>query len=310
MGRETKPSRRRFLEGFSAVTTGSIVFGSAAAAGPTGRGSADGFPPSGITSWGDSATLGDGDVSTFSSVTPSGTPKYVGVHFSERAHSGLPSPAELMDLGAGTRKDGGIVGRLHGGFWSLLYDLSFPSDTPEPIEYLGLGWNSQGHLPHGVYSKPHFDIHFYFHEPEAIRSIGPRNPAPTTPPPLTSDDIAAGQIPENYRLIEGGAVVPKMGAHLAPADAPEFEDRSDASGWLKTLIWGAADVVEETPFELNFVEPMVTLDYFENHLDGVHEEEIAQPEVYPMDGWYPTAYSVRDLGGGGYAVVMQDFEHR
>lgn len=78
----------------------------------------------------------------------------------------------------------------------------------------------------------------------------------------------------------------------------------------KTLIWGAADVDDDSVFELNFVEPMVTVDSLRNHLDGVHREPITQPENYPMDGWYPTAYSLRELGDGGYAVVMEEFIER
>lgn len=312
-------SRRTFLKGIGACALGGVSVSGAASAAPPhkgkGRGGtsgrATGFPPAGITDWGDSATLGGGEISTFTAATPSGKPKFVGLHFSEGTIAELPTPAELASIGNGTVRDGGgLVAQLHGGFWSQLYDLSFPSGTPDPIEYIGFGWNSEGHLPHGVYSKPHFDIHFYFHDPEEIRTIGPQNPAPGTPDPITLGDVAEGQVPQGYELIEGGAVIPNMGAHLAPGDAPEFENRDDASGWLQTLIWGAADLDGDDSYELNFVEPMITRDFFENEVTGVHRRQIAQPETYPMDGWYPTAYSVRNLGDGGYAVVMERFERR
>ncbi|EMA63659.1 hypothetical protein C469_02351 [Halorubrum lipolyticum DSM 21995] len=107
-------------------------------------------------------------------------------------------------------------------------------------------------------------------------------------------------------MIEDGAIVPKMGAHLAPTDAPEF----DGEEWQETLIWGAADVDGDGEYENNYVEPMITVDYFQNHLDGVEKQDIAQPDVYPKDGYYPTTYTVRDLGDGGYAVVMEEFEER
>lgn len=294
------------------ATLGSATLATTATAngkGGRGKGRGGGFPPSGITSWGDTAPLGEGEIRTFASTTPSGTPKYVGLQFTEGVLPNLPSAETLAAQGGGPW-NGGLVAKLHGGLWSKLHNLDFPDAAPAPMEYVGFGWNSQGHLPFGVYSKPHFDVHFYFHGPGTIGAIGPRNPAPDTPDPITHDDIADGQIPEGYRLIEGGAVIPKMGAHLAPEDAPEFDDRDDASDWLETLMWGVADVDGDETFELNFVEPMITVDYFENHLDGVVKSEIAQPESYPMDGWYPTTYAVRDLGDGGYAVVMEEFEQR
>lgn len=307
MDREST-GRRRFLTELSGVAVGSTVLSTSAAAGKPGRGKSGkggssrtkGFPPKGITEWSKPRTLGDGQISTFASTTPSENPKYVGLHFSDGAMTNLPTPEELEDSGT----------KLHGGFMSKLYGIPFPSNAPEPFKFMGFGWNSEGHLPRGVYSKPHFDIHFYFHPPEEILEIGPRNPAPNTPPPITNENIADGQIPEDYRLIEGGAVIPNMGAHMAPVGAPEFKNRDDASNWLKTLIWGAADINDDDIFELNFVEPMVTLDFFKNHLNGVHKEEIAQPDSYPMDGWYPTAFTLRDLGDGGYAAVMQDFEEQ
>ncbi|WP_435115515.1 hypothetical protein [Halolamina sp. C58] len=291
--------RRRFLSVVGGAAVGSSVLATAAAAKNPGQGG--GFPPKGITEWSSPRSLGDGEIRTFASTTPSGKPKYVGLHFSDGAMTNLPTPTELEE-GDGTE--------LHGGFMSKLYAIPFPSSAPAPFEFMGFGWNSEGHLPRGVYSKPHFDVHFYFRPPEEILEIGPRNPAPNTPPPITDEDVADGQIPDGYRLIEGGNVIPNMGAHMAPTGAPEFENPDDASDWLKTLIWGAADTDEDDVFELNFVEPMVTVDFFRNHLDGVHREGIAQPEQYPTDGWYPTTYALRDLGDGGYAAVMEGFEER
>lgn len=292
-------NRRTFLTGIGTITLGSITLSGATTATPgngtgsdrsSGRGS--GFPPTNITEWGDSIEIGNGEITTFSSVTPSGKPKHVGIHFAEGTFKNLPY-AEDFESGDAD----GI--RIH-GFWTKPFTLAFPANTPEPITYAGCGWNPQGHTPRGVYTKPHFDLHYYFYAPEVIGKIGPG----------VIEDLSDEKIPDGYRLIEGGAIVPKMGAHLAPKDAPEFDDQSDASNWEETLIWGAADVDNDGEYENNFVEPMITVDYFENHLDGVEKQEIAHPDVYPKDGYYPTTYTVRDLGNGGYAVMLEDFEER
>jgi hypothetical protein len=291
-------NRRSFLTGLG-VAVSSLTVGSTTVTATPGNGrgpgaaKGGGFPPTGITEWGGSIAIGDGEITTFSSVTPSGNPKYVGFHFEEGALDGLPY-AEDFDSGDAE----GI--KIHGGFWSQPFNLDFPENTPEPIKYAGCGWNPQGHTPTGVYTKPHFDFHFHFYEPGKVADIGPG----------VIEDLPDEKIPDGYRLIEGGGIVPKMGAHLAPEDAPEFDDEDDASGWEETLIWGAADADNDGEYENNYVEPMVTVDYFKNHLDGVEKKPIAQPEVYPKSGYYPTAYSYRDLGDGGYALVIEDFEER
>lgn len=290
-------NRRSFLRGFS-ITVGSLALGSTTATATPRKGhgrnasKGGGFPPSGITEWGESTAIGDGEISTFSTVTPSGKPKYVGLHFEEGAFEGLPYAEDF--------EDGDAEGQKVHGFWSKPFNLDFPENTPDPIKYAGCGWNPQGHTPSGVYDKPHFDFHFYFYEPEVINEIGPGE----------IDELPDEKIPDGYRLIEGGAIVPQMGAHLAPKDAPELNDRSDPSVWKETMIWGAADVNDDGEYENNYLEPMVTLDYFKNHLDGVEKKTIAQPDVYPKSGYYPTTYAYRDLGDGGYALVLEDFEER
>lgn len=168
-----------------------------------------------------------------------------------------------------------------------------PDDVPAPFEYVGFGWNPQGHTPEGVYDVPHFDIHFYFNGPGTIGGIGPG----------VIEELPDEIIPEGYRLIEGGAIIPKMGAHMAPIDAPEF----NGGEWEDTLIWGAADIGADEEYKLNFIEPMITLDYLEE-LGGVDSQKIAQPDEYPQDGHYPTTYVRRKLGDGGVVVALADFE--
>ena len=118
-------------------------------------------------------------------------------------------------------------------------------------------------------------------------------------------DVFQDAMPGVPVLAEEGAVIPKMGAHLAPEDTPEF----NGGAFTNTLIWGAADVDDSAGRELHFVEPMVTVD----HLRGratVDRRPVAQPDVYPTPGWYPTSYAVGPADGGGYAVALAAFEER
>lgn len=286
-------NRRSLLKSIGTVAIGSIgVSGTAAATSraQNGNGRGRGFPPKGITDWGESIKLGDGEITAFSSVTPSGNPKAVGIHLADGTLDALPYEEDF--------ENGEVEGRKIHGVWSKPFSLDFPDSTPDPISYAGCGWNPSGHTPVGVYNKPHFDFHYHFYESEVVNQIAPG----------VIEDLSDEKIPDGYQLIEGGAVIPAMGAHLAPEDAPEFNDRNDPSDWQETLIWGAADVDGDGEYENNYVEPMITVDYFQNHLDGVEKQDISQPAVYPKNGYYPTTYTVRDLGDGGYAVVMEGFE--
>jgi len=197
----------------------------------------------------------------------------------------LSTPSEVADSDLGVE---------HHGLWSKPYALPLPNTAPTPFEYVGFAWNPEGHTPRGVWNVPHLDIHFHFENRETVSKIagGSIEALP--------DQI----VPEGYQLAEDGAVVPKMGAHLAPKDAPE----RNGGTFTNTLIWGVADIDGEGA-DLHFVEPMITVDYLDG-LSAVDRRSIAQPNSYPSTGWYPTAYSVRPLVSGGYAVVLEAFEER
>ena len=286
---ENKLTRRLFLAGAGSVTVGSSALSSSVVA--KGRGKAKGnqntgrkaFPPKGITEQTEGQRLGNGKVSTFSSVTPSGKPKYVGIHFSAAAQEGLPTPEELEESGEGVQ--------VHGK-WSKPYRLKLPDNVPAPFEYVGFAWNPQGHPPDDVWGYPHFDLHFYLEDAATVGEIGPG----------TIEGLSDQRLPDGYFAAEDGAIVPNMGGHLAPKDAPEF----NGGDFSNTIIWGAADVDGDGGYENHFIEPMITTEYFSD-LTGVDRNPIAQPAEYSYDGWYPTSYAVRDLGNSGYAVVLESF---
>ncbi|WP_336001733.1 hypothetical protein [Halorientalis halophila] len=294
--RSTARSRRTVLAGLGCLTLTGVA-GATPGRG-RGRGGGSGFPPAGITTWAEDddgdrieRTLGDGELSTFASVTPSGRPKYLGVHLTRDALSGLPSASELAE------SDEGLT--VHGA-QSQEFFVPFPEAAPDPFTFLGFYWNPEGHVPPGVYDLPHFDVHFHFQPESVVADIDPG---------VAEYPIPDERMPEGYTRLPNPAGefdrVIHMGEHLGDPDAPEMQGET----FENTLIWGAHDVDGDDAGELTFVEPMVTVDYL-SELSGVDGREIAQPGVYPQDGWYPTRYAVRDLGGDGVAIVLEKFRRQ
>jgi hypothetical protein len=301
----TTPSRRAVLR--SVVAGGALVGapGTAAAKGK-GKGKGNdggGFPPSGITEYGDAVEVGDGEVRPFTTETPSAEPKYHGVEFDRDALEGLPTADELRDADNTDEADkyaaGGQALRVHFE-WSLEYFVPFPDAEHTPFSFLGLNWNPEGHPgAGGAWRVPHFDIHFHMLDTGTVDDIT----GPQAPP---YDDLPDERIPEGYTRgpVVDERYITDMGEHVAPSDAPEIP--ADPDSFTNTLIQGFVGVDGDP--RLAFVEPMITREYLRG-FDGVEEFDVPQPETYPHDSRHPTAYSVRDVPSkDAVTVVIQEFE--
>lgn len=294
-------SRRPFLKAAGAAATGAIL----STAGCTSTAfAANAFPPEKHTEYGDSAALGDGEVSTFVTANENGKPRHVGVQFSADALEGLPE-----DEGA----------HLH---------LHLPEDNPTHYEWVGVDWNPAGHPPPGVYTVEHLDFHFYTMSEADVEAI---------PLGLAAYDIPDEQRPDGFITEEeagapGRVIAPAMGEHLLDSNAPEF----DGGEFSHTFIYGVYDpsidpespddIIEDVPIgpggaeidvplygvgsagELTFAEPMITKAFLEEQ----HEEvtaDIGMPDVFPVAGHYPTEYAVRYHGNDdAYTVTLDAFE--
>lgn len=344
--RRGRTGRRAFIR--SAVAGTALVGGSGMVAGTPGNGPGEddsgngdggkGFPPEGVTEYGDGVDLGDGEVRTFTTETPSGEPKYHGVEFERSALEGLPND-KALGTAIGDETDdtyddkygkSGEALTVHFKN-SLEFFVPFPDAEGTPFTFLGLNWNPGGH-PGGVgaWEKPHFDIHFNTLGAETVDAIE----GPQLPPydeitgwdddgvPMIESALEESQIPADYDRSPPVAVkeryITDMGEHTAPVDAPELPDAPDESGdpdaFSNTLIQGFVGVDDEgdglgdNP-RLAFVEPMITKEFLKGHT-GTEEYEVPQPAVYPYeDTHHPTGYSVRDVPSRDSVVVaVQDFE--
>lgn len=300
--RQRSSSRRTFVRTVVGSGTALAVTGTV-----TGSGSAtDGrFPPRDATAWSDPVPLGNGTVRTFTTVAPSGTPKYHGVFLERDALTGLPSAAALRrrsQRGAPGDKYGpnGEAIEIHHA-WSQEFFVPFPETSATPVTFLGLNWNPEGHPPPGTYDRPHFDIHFHMLEAETVDAIEGLRPASYTVP--------ESRLPEGYTRVPAPAlddefaVVTDMGEHLVDLESPEFS----GGEFTQTLIWGAYDANDDGCGELTFVEPMLTKSFLEN-VTGSNRYEIPQPDAYPASGVYPTAYAVRDVpAANAIAITIESF---
>ena len=309
--------KRRTLLRWSA-TVGAVVGATGLASGnrsddAPGRGTDDGadgngFPPSGITEYGRSLDLGNGEVRPFTSETPSGEPKYHGVEFDRHALERLPDSdgLEAADNQAETdkyRRNGQalVVHRK----WSLQHFVPFPDAAETPFTFLGLNWNPKGHPGGGgAWEVPHFDIHFHMLDPATIDAV---DGGPSEPP---YDQIPEEQLPEGYvrNPVPEERYIADVGEHVAPVNAPELPGNPDA--FTATLIQGFVGVEDGDDIDpqLAFVEPMVTREYLTD-ASGVESFEVPHPEEYPTSERYPTEYSVRDFPSkDAVAVVLESFE--
>jgi hypothetical protein len=278
------------------------------------------FPPSGITEYGRKVTLGNGEVRTFTSETPSGEPRYHGVEFDHTALEGLPSETEISEVHDPVETDkyrfSGQAATIHFK-QSLQFFVPFPDATGTPFTFLGLNWNPDGHFGgKGAWEKPHFDIHFHMRDPATVDNVeGPQLPPydiKTVDGIETNFDFA--QLPEGYARppppVADERYITDMGEHVAPNDAPELpsgpDDRGDPTSFSNTLIQGFIGDTERS--QLAFVEPMLTREFLSD-FRGSKTYDVPQPDEYPHDQQHPHEYSVRDIPSQNkIVVVIQTFK--
>ena len=223
---------------------------------------------------GEFGTLGGGHVVTFALPDHRGRPGVLGVLMTADALEGVSDEPEMVHL-----------------------DLPRASGTN--FTFLGLDWGPMGHPPEEIYGFPHFDIHFYLMEEEAVEQI---------PPGVAEYTIPDERFPPDYATADAfGApreIVPGMGEHLLSPKAQEFQGEE----FTHTLIWGAYNPDGGDVGELTFVEPMITQAFLEERPEDVHTP-ISMPEAFAEEGYYPTEYTIRYLDElDAFLVTLEAFE--
>lgn len=205
---------------------------------------------------GEAVAVGNGLARVVVAADASGAPTSVSVVMTAAALEGLPE--------------------AHGEHPAWEYLLPMPNQGPVTgYDHVGLDWMPAGHSPDGIYSVPHFDVHFYLIDADARQAItfegadGERYLASPRP----------GLVPAGYVVPPDGAVA-GMGLHGIDATGAEFQGKP----FTHTFLYGYyAD-------QLVFVEPMVTLAYLQERGDVT--VSVRTPEEYTFTGHYPTRYRI------------------
>lgn len=151
------------------------------------------------------------------------------------------------------------------------YQLPLPSGTSlPPWDHATLNWNPQGHPPPNIYMVPHFDFHFYTIPVSAQMAIAGGPDTATVP---------AKYMPQDYE--SEVMSVPAMGVHWNDSLSAEWKGHP----FDRTLIYGFSHG------QLNFIEPMITVDYLKQHPNVT--AHVKQPAAFQAAGEYPDSYSIR-----------------
>ncbi len=223
------------------------------------------------TFYGPTVEMGNGWIRTWANIKRSNnTPMAIGVEYGVGALDNLSTDPTAFETN------------------TFMLSLHQKVKAITPFDHVMVDWNPEGHEPAGIYTVPHFDIHFYkipVAEQMMITSL------PTAPP-------AAGYLPASY-VINAGPV-PNMGTHWLDPSSPELPPTFSA--FTYTMIYGSnnGDVI--------FIEPMITKEFLAS--GATVNKDYPQPSSYaPSNTYYPSTYNIWEANGRHY-VSLSNFVWR
>ena len=253
---------------------------------------------------GDRRTIGDHPFTAFTQLTPDHKPWAIGYRFSAHALTHLPhthsDAATCYD-----KNHNGEIDHMHGDecVGGHAAELNFSSEHESriaPFQWALINWNQHGHMPNGVYDKPHFDFHFY------TQDLQSRNLIRTGECAMLIDcndfikatqPIEAAFAPAGYISVD--AAEARMGNHLINPNAPEF----NGYPFTHTFIFGSYEG------RLSFWEPMVSLEYLQTKPFACFP--IASAAAVKVSGYYPQSYCVKYYRNRSeYMVTLENFVYR
>jgi hypothetical protein len=157
------------------------------------------------------------------------------------------------------------------------------------FNHVWLNWNPAGHPPANIYTKPHFDIHYY------MSSVSERE-GYVDPAKLNADPV------QDYlpALHVGADPVPTMGKHWVDITSPELNP-NNPQPFTQTFIYGSYDS------KVVFYEPMITLEFLK--ATGNFVRPIPQPAKFQKSGYYPTKMRVQKQGNA-VSIILEDLVYR
>lgn len=213
---------------------------------------------------------------TWVQLNSEGNPQRVAVAINDAALNSVPTE-DNHTSGGGHTHDDNVVLQFH------------PKGSATLFNHVWLNWNPVGHPPANVYTKPHFDFHFYMTSPTERENY--------LDPVKLNADPAADYLPA---LHVGADPVPTMGKHWVDITSPEL-DPNNPLPFTQTFIYGTYDS------KVVFYEPMITLEFLKTTSN--FERNIPQPVKYQKSGYYPTKMKVvRE--GDVVNIILENFVYR
>jgi hypothetical protein len=159
-----------------------------------------------------------------------------------------------------------------------------------PFDHITINWEVNGHEPDGIYTVPHFDMHFYkisLADQLAITGIPGPPPAP-------------GYLPASYVI--QGATVPQMGTHWLDPASPELPPT--LAPFTYTFIYGSNNGI------VIFYEPMITRAFLSG--GTMVAKAIPQPMHFsPANTSYPNEYRIwKNISNNRHYVALTELEKR
>lgn len=256
------------------------------------------------TYYGEPEVMGNGTARTYVRLDSNGAPIAIGVIFPKILLESLPAKrnntSRCYDLNGNGKIDdhdeceGDEEIRL-----SMPVKLAGNADLV--VQWVGMNWNAEGHVPPGVWDLPHFDFHFYLVGREAIDQIR-LGPCPLF---IDCEDLKRATLPVAAKYVHPdhvnvNAAVSMMGNHLIDSKTPELG--KPPQKFTHTWIFGAYDG------HITFYEPMITREFLATQPSIC--ASIKQPQAWEKAGYHPSKYCVRYWPNSGeYTVSLEGLVH-
>jgi hypothetical protein len=229
--------------------------------------------------FGPQVEVGNGKARSFVSINHDNIPQEIGLELTPGALQNLPQPPA------------GVTGEYPIEFQIPLHQKAM---EVTPYDHLEFDWQPNGHPPQGIFTLPHFDIHFFMISPEEEMAI----PAPNSNNLNTLfGPVPGGYLPAEYVI--AGAPVMQMGRHWLDKTSSVLPPT--LATFQHEIIYGTYDG------KVVFLEPMVTRSFL---LSGTESHQsIKQPSVFDPSGtYYPTRYNIyKDAQTGNVYITLDQF---
>jgi hypothetical protein len=231
------------------------------------------------TFFGSQVEVGSGKLRSFVRINHENVPQEIGLELTQGALQNLPLPPA------------GVTGEYSFDFEIPLHQKAL---EVTPFDHLEFDWQPNGHPPQGIFTLPHFDMHFYMLPLEQQMAI----PAPNSSNLNTLfGPVPIGYLPADYSI--AGAPVMQMGRHWL--DKTSSVLAPTLATFQHELIYGTYDG------KVVFLEPMVTRNFLLS--DTEFHQAIKQPTVFnPTGTYYPTRYNIyKDVKTGNIFLTLDQF---